>query len=142
MHVIEGIVEVGDRRGRSLGFPTANIHVTGSTDSSGAWAGLVEMGAGDLAVAAVSVGRRQTFYAKGGQRLLEAHLLDAAVDLYGRRLHVHLLKHLRRQEIFPTVDAHAERLRLDVQRTREWALGHYPWLIAETSQNSLAGARA
>lgn len=48
MHVIEGIVEPGDQRGRTLGFPTANIPITASPDTDGVWASLVEIGPGTL----------------------------------------------------------------------------------------------
>lgn len=64
MHVYEGIVEPGDRRGRTLGFPTANISITAPPDTDGVWAGLVETGPDTFAIAAVSIGRRPTFYAQ------------------------------------------------------------------------------
>jgi FAD synthase len=128
--VIEGTVERGDQRGRTLGFPTANIPIAGNPELDGVWAGLVETGTESFAVAAVSIGRRRTFYDGDGERLLEAHLLDTDQDLYGQQLRVHLLEKLRPQATFPSVDALVEQLRADVGRTREWAVRNQPWLIS------------
>ncbi|MEV7136473.1 riboflavin kinase [Arthrobacter sp. NPDC093128] len=142
VYVYEGIVEAGDRRGRTLGFPTANIPITAAADIDGVWAGLVETGPETFAIAAVSVGRRRTFYPHDGQRLLEAHLLDFSLNLYGRRLRVHLFERLRGQEAFSTIEALVEQLHLDVGRTREWACGHYPWLTSPASSDSPVGVQA
>ena len=142
VYVDEGIVEAGDRRGRTLGFPTANIPITADADSDGVWAGLVETGPETFAIAAVSIGRRRRFYPSDGQRLLEAHLLDSSLDLYGRRLRVHLFERLRGQEAFSTIGALVEQLHLDVGRTREWAFVHYPWLVSPVSSDSPAGVQA
>jgi hypothetical protein len=95
-----------------------------------------------FAIAAVSVGRRRTFYPHDGQRLLEAHLLDFSLNLYGRRLRVHLFERLRGQEAFSTIEALVEQLHLDVGRTREWACGHYPWLTSPALSDSPVGVQA
>ena len=141
MYVVEGIVEPGDRRGRTLGFPTANIPIAASPAADGVWAGLVETGSDAFVVAAVSIGMRRTFYPHDGHRLLEAHLLDVNLNLYGRRLRVHLFEHLRCQQAFSTVEALVEQLHSDVGRTREWALRHYPWLVAPAFSESQMGAQ-
>lgn len=130
MHVVEGVVRPGDRRGRTLGFPTANISVE-ATELDGVWAGLVEVSPGLLSTAVVSVGCRRTFYLDQGQRLLEAHLLDLDMDLYGRHLRVHLMRRLRGQKKFGSVEELIEQVHIDARLAREWAVGHYP---------SLAGA--
>ena len=142
MYVIEGFVAHGDRRGRTLGFPTANIPITASPDTEGVWASLVETGPGTFSVAAVSVGRRRTFYPRSGHQLLEARLLDVTLDLYGQRLRVFLFERLRCQESYSTVEALVEQLHLDVGQTREWALRHYPWLVAPALGDSRVGAQA
>ena len=85
---VEGIVEHGDQRGRVLGFPTANVVIDSDVATDGVWAGIAEVD-GASYVAVVSVGRRATFYGCGGIRLLEAHLLDFAGDLYDRRIMVY-----------------------------------------------------
>lgn len=124
--VVEGIVEVGDQRGRTLGYPTANISVThDALRRDGVWAGLVhlldEPGSQPL-VCAVSVGRRPTFYDKFGPRLLEAHLIGFRGDLYGRRVKVELRKHLRPMRAFDGVDGLVRQLSADVVRAEEWAI--------------------
>ncbi|WP_461186707.1 riboflavin kinase [Arthrobacter sp. Z4-13] len=141
MFTVEGIVETGDRRGRALGFPTANIPMT-SEDLDGVWAGTVEVSPGNFAAAVVSVGRRRTFYSDQGKRLLEAHLLDLNMDLYGQHLRVHLMQLLRRQSEFESVQALVEQLHEDVRLARHWALRNCPSLTSSALQEPLTEARA
>ncbi|MFI6934738.1 riboflavin kinase [Streptomyces sp. NPDC050287] len=119
--LIEGPVEHGDRRGRELGFPTANL-VLGDDESvsDGVWAGLVRLPDGATYGAAVSVGRRATFYGRDGIRLLEAHLLDFSGDLYGQWLRVRLEHKIRPQRRFSDVEALVERMHQDIADTRLW----------------------
>jgi FAD synthase len=137
---IDGIVEPGDQRGRTLGFPTANIPLDEEADLDGVWAGLVENDPGDFTVAAVSVGRRRTFYGHTGPRLLEAHLLDVDQNLYGCRLRVHLLVWLRPQKNFRTLEDLVAQLREDVAATRAWATRSYPDYLAPAQGSESAGA--
>ena len=91
--VIEGFVEHGDERGRRLGFPTANLHDVSAVGLDGVYAATFQIDPandGPRYVAAVSVGRRPTYYGRHGVRLLEAHVLDFHGDLYGRRVRVEL----------------------------------------------------
>lgn len=81
MTLVEGIVERGDERGRTLGFPTANIQLFDDQVEDGVWGALIRIDPGTWAVAAVSVGRRRTFYAQDGAKLLEAYLIDFNGDL-------------------------------------------------------------
>ena len=90
MTVVEGIVEHGDARGRTIGFPTANLAICDPGVEDGVWAAQIRVDSDQWAVAAVSVGRRRTFYTGQGPRLLEAHLLDFNGDLYGRTMRVEL----------------------------------------------------
>ncbi|WP_291474505.1 riboflavin kinase [Corynebacterium sp.] len=131
MHIVTGTVEHGDKRGRELGFPTANIAVTGLTpdqevELSGVWAGVAEdRSTGESLTVTVSMGRRPTFYGPEGVFLLEAFVLDFPAghskDLYGRELAVHLCERLRGQLAFDTVEELIECMDNDVARTREWA---------------------
>lgn len=130
MTVIEGVVEHGDARGRTLGFPTANIALTDHEIADGVWAAQVQIGPRTWAVAAVSVGRRRTFYAGEGPRLLEAHLLDFDGDLYGQTLRIELITQLREQQSFSDVHTLTEQLHRDIEATRAWAATHYPWLLS------------
>lgn len=129
MTVVEGIVEHGDARGRTIGFPTANLPLSGSGIEDGVWAAQVRIGADEWAVAAVSIGRRRTFYGGQGPQLLEAHLLDFDGDLYGHTMRVELTAKLRGQQSFSSLHALMEQLHRDVAATRQWATDHCPWLL-------------
>ena len=114
--LIEGRVQRGDQRGRTIGFPTANVPVTRSSiqPPHGVFAGYVHVEAGRWYEAAVSVGRRETFYASG-ELLVEAHLLAFDGDLYGKLVVVELVAHLRGQVKFTGVEELRQQLRRDVR---------------------------
>ncbi|PRY11067.1 riboflavin kinase [Kineococcus rhizosphaerae] len=121
--LVRGVVEHGDARGRALGFPTANLPIVGTGPADGVWAGTVQVDPdqdGPVHVAAVSVGRRPTYYADG-VRLLEAFLLDVTLDLYDHEVLVTLHRHLRPQLAFSGSDELVEQMHRDVAATREWA---------------------
>jgi riboflavin kinase/FMN adenylyltransferase len=112
---MRGEVVEGDRRGRTLGFPTANI----VPDESLVYPGHgVYVARADGACAAVNVGVRPTF-GTGRGVLVEAYLLDRDIDLYGHVLRVEFLRRLRGERRFESVDALVEQMRLDVELTRE-----------------------
>ncbi|MBO3089613.1 riboflavin kinase [Cellulomonas dongxiuzhuiae] len=122
--VVRGVVARGDQRGRLLGFPTANLAVPGLDVPDSVWSGTVRVvreGVSGRYVAAVSIGRRPTYYGRHGVRLLEAHLLDFSGDLYGEVIEVRLLHLLRLQRRFPTSEALQEQLHLDVRGVRAQA---------------------
>lgn len=112
---LRGDVVVGDRRGRQLGFPTANIVPDDALVHPGHG---VYVAHADGACAAVSVGVRPTF-GTGRAVLVEAYLLDREVDLYGELLHIEFLKRLRGERRFATVEQLVAQMREDVARTRE-----------------------
>lgn len=116
---IEGIVVVGDRRGRRLGFPTANLVLADDEvlPPDGVYAGYVERADHTVHLAAISLGRRPTYY-EAGTRLLEAHLLDFDGDLYGERLKVRVVETLRGQLRFSSSDELVAQIRTDVARVR------------------------
>lgn len=122
--IVEGTVEPGDRRGRELGFPTANVHSPHAVRLDGVYAAILQVdpaGGGPSYVSAVSVGHRPTFYGRDGMRLLEAHLLDFAGDLYGTYVRIDLHTRLRVQRKFVDLPSLVDQLRLDVEGTRAWA---------------------
>jgi riboflavin kinase/FMN adenylyltransferase len=112
---LRGEVVVGDRRGRTLGFPTANIVPDETLVCPGHG---VYVARADGVCAAVNVGVRPTF-GTGRAVLVEAYLLDRDVDLYGHVLRVEFLTRLRGERRFDSVDALVEQMRRDVERTRE-----------------------
>jgi riboflavin kinase / FMN adenylyltransferase len=120
-HQVRGPVVHGDHRGGSeLGFPTANVDVPEGIclPATGIYAGRYERPDGSRWEAAISVGRRPTFYADDGALLVEAHLLDFDGDLYGEEARVSFVSHLRDEQAFDTVEALIEQMRLDVATTR------------------------
>ncbi|WP_158891052.1 riboflavin kinase [Amycolatopsis anabasis] len=125
--VVRGVVETGDQRGRVLGFPTANLGLADEAGETGegVWAGWVLRADGQPHPAAVSVGRRPTYYGSAGLRLVEAHLLDFSGDLYGETLVVLLMRRLRSQEAFESSEALIEALTRDVENAKDW-LGSHP----------------
>jgi riboflavin kinase/FMN adenylyltransferase len=114
---LEGTVVAGDRRGRELGFPTANLRsdYLPAMPANGIYAGRVtEAGSGVASghPALISIGTRPTFH-DGAAVLAEVHLLDFDGDLYGVRLGVELLTRLREQQRFPNADALVAQMRRD-----------------------------
>jgi riboflavin kinase/FMN adenylyltransferase len=112
---LRGEVVTGDRRGRRLGFPTANIVPDENLVCPGHG---VYAARADGVCAAVSVGVRPTF-GTGRAVLVEAYLLDREVDLYGRTLRVDFLSRLRGERRFDTSEALIEQMHRDVEQTRE-----------------------
>jgi riboflavin kinase/FMN adenylyltransferase len=115
---LRGMVAHGDKRGRTLGFPTANLVPDPQlvVPDHGIYACRAQVG-GETHVAAVNVGVRPTF--KTGRGLLvEAYLLDFEDDIYGRELRLDFLERLRGERRFDSVDALVEQMGADVHETR------------------------
>jgi len=110
---VEGTVVVGDERGGTLGFPTANLAVEPQmlVPAFGIYAGSA-LGQ----PAAVSIGTNPHY--GGLERKIEAFLLDFEGDLYGQRLVVELWKRLRDERAFETEQALIDQIALDVEATR------------------------
>jgi riboflavin kinase / FMN adenylyltransferase len=120
-HEVRGTVERGDQRGRELGFPTANVAVPERVclPADGVYAGTYIGEDGVEHLAAISLGRRPTFYAEAGMLLLEAYLLDFDGDLYGQRARVRFHRRLRGQERFESIDELIAQMARDVEAVRE-----------------------
>ncbi|HEX4902802.1 MAG TPA: bifunctional riboflavin kinase/FAD synthetase [Acidimicrobiales bacterium] len=120
-HEVRGIVRTGDQRGRQLGFPTANVAVPGSIllPADGIYAGWFRREDGEVLPAAISLGRRPTFYETADASLLEAHVLDFAGDLYDERVAVRFVERLRGEERFDSVDELVQQMQRDCERARE-----------------------
>jgi riboflavin kinase/FMN adenylyltransferase len=124
-HEVRGVVTEGDRRGRELGFPTANVTVSARLclPADGIYAGTfltdpASGGDGVERITAISLGRRPTFYEHADASLLEAHVLDFAGDLYGRSVRVRFHERLRGEQKFESVDALIAQMEQDVAATR------------------------
>jgi riboflavin kinase / FMN adenylyltransferase len=112
---MRGEVVSGDRRGRELGFPTANIVPDEALVCPGH--GVYAARSGD-ACAAVNVGVRPTF-GTGRAVLVEAYLLDRDVDLYGEVLRLDFLRRLRGERRFESAEALVAQMHDDVRHARE-----------------------
>ena len=122
-YTLRGVVARGAARGRLLGFPTANLAAPpdllladGVYAARAAWDR-------ESAPAVVNVGVRPTF--DGATRLVEAHLLDAAPDLYGRRLALAFLGRIRPERRFDSLEALRAQIADDVAMARR-VLGPAP----------------
>ncbi|MFC4018062.1 bifunctional riboflavin kinase/FAD synthetase [Micromonospora sp. GCM10011542] len=122
-HRLEGVVVRGDQRGRELGFPTANLlcHRYAAVPADGVYAArLMRRGQHEPLMAAVSVGTNPTF--SGRERRVEAYALDFSGDLYGERLALDFVAHLRGQIRYDSIEPLIAQMEQDVERTRR-ALG-------------------
>jgi riboflavin kinase/FMN adenylyltransferase len=113
--LLEGPVVEGDGRGRTLGFPTANIvpHDDLVIPGHGVYAAFA-----DGQPAAINVGVRPTFETGRGL-LVEAHLIDFEGDLYGRTLRIAFIARLRGERRFPGVDELIAQMHRDVEAARQ-----------------------
>lgn len=120
-HRIDGEVFGGDRRGRELGFPTANMSIRGlHPPRFGIYAVLVDILTGPHQgrhQGAASIGIRPTF----GENLpnLETFLFDFSGDLYGEHLSVGLVEYLRPEAKFDSIEALVAQMDADCARARE-----------------------
>lgn len=115
---IRGIVQHGDKRGRELGYPTANVPL-GETihPAYGVYACWVQVpGHADWYRAATNIGIRPMFETKTA--LVEAHILDFKGDLYGRELRIRPVKKIRDEMKFGALDALTEQIEKDCAETR------------------------
>ena len=117
MLVIEGIVIGGNRLGRRLGFPTANIALSDDCAiENGVYASKVYVD-GEEYSAMTNVGVRPSV--DGSKRLLEAHLFDFKGLLYGLKLRVELLEKIRDERKFSSVDELREQIAKDFNKIKE-----------------------
>ena len=118
-----GTVIHGDHLGRSLGFPTANIDVSGrALPPSGVYAAQVAL-EGRPHQAVLNLGVRPTVALPAPEPRLEVHLLEYSGDLYGRELEVEFIRLLRPEQKFASVEALQEQIRRDVEAAREALVG-------------------
>ena len=119
---IEGRVRGGERRGRQLGFPTANLHLrdTALRPAFGVYAirfGLEENGDTRWYPGVANLGQRPTFDGQG--ITLESHLFDFDADIYGRHARVAFIEHLRPERKFDGLEAIKAQIALDSEQARQ-----------------------
>jgi riboflavin kinase / FMN adenylyltransferase len=116
---VQGIVSHGMHRGRTIGFPTANLEkVPTVLPIEGVYVADAIVG-GKKVRAAVNLGANPTF--GEGERKFEVHLLDFEGDLYGQTLAVTFLERLRDVRPFASKDELLNQLKIDVEQARNWS---------------------
>ena len=118
------MVARGDKRGRELGFPTANVSVPGDVllPADGIYAGWYERPDGTVHPDGDLAGAAPTFYAEAHASLLEAHLLDFSGDLYDEHAEVRFVAWLRGEVKFASVDELVAQIGRDVDAAASSAL--------------------
>ncbi len=123
LHSIRSTVVGGERRGRELGYPTANLSpdVEGFIPRDGVYAAWATVPAGRFG-AAVSIGNNPTFEGVP-QKQVEAHLLDQHLDLYGQPIELEFVDYVRPMNRFESAAALASQMAVDEQQIRAILLG-------------------
>jgi riboflavin kinase/FMN adenylyltransferase len=112
-----GKVIAGEKVGRKLGFPTANLDIEGIvTPPTGVYVAEAQTGGGSYR-AAVNIGHRPTVHS-APRPCVEAHLLDFSGDLYGQEIKLTFLKKLREEHKFPSIEALRQQISQDVAAAR------------------------
>jgi riboflavin kinase/FMN adenylyltransferase len=121
---VDGEVQHGDKRGATLGYPTANLVPAPGfvVPGHGVYACRVRLPDGSLVPAATNVGVRPQFVTGRGE-LIEAFLIDWSGDLYGQRIRIEFLRRLRGERRFESVEGLIEQMGRDVDQARGLAAG-------------------
>ncbi len=117
---LDGLVTHGDQRGRTIGFPTANLEYAREKvlPAGGIYACWAYLG-GEQYRAAVNVGTNPTFTPDKQTLNIEAYLLDFNRDIYGERMRLEFIARLRDELKYDSVEALVQQIHRDVQQTRE-----------------------
>jgi riboflavin kinase/FMN adenylyltransferase len=108
----------GDQVGRKIGFPTANLDVTGrAIPPNGVYAALARHGEKTFPVA-LNIGTRPTLNANTPQLRVEAHLLGFSGELYGEELEITFVEKIRDELRFPNLDALKSQIARDINRVK------------------------
>ena len=119
---VSGRVEKGFQRGRTIGFPTANLRPrTDLLLPNGVYAITVDLDEKISVPGVANVGMNPTF--GNNRRTIEAHLFDFSADLYGQRLRVNFLEHIREERKFPSVPELVRQIQEDADRARALLTG-------------------
>jgi riboflavin kinase/FMN adenylyltransferase len=117
-YALKGAVRHGDKRGRVLGFPTANLKIDARRQAipeDGGYLAAVKIGRKKLP-AVVNVGTNPTF--GNNERRVEAHILDFSQDIYGRQLEIAFIERLRGERIFSSADELIAAIKADIAYAR------------------------
>ena len=116
-YTIDGVVVAGARRGRELGFPTANLSTENDlVPPTGVYATAIDID-GTRWPSITNIGVRPTFEPAGAVTV-ETHVLGMQADIYGRTVALSFVQRLRDERRFPDVDALKEQIDADIRRAR------------------------
>ena len=120
---LSGTITEGDKRGRTIGFPTANIPVDSNrvVPANGVYVCRAMLN-NHAYNAVTNIGVRPTF--DGQQRTIEAHLLDFTGDIYGETLQLHFLHRLRGEQKFNGISELVTQINRDVETASAWLQQH------------------
>ena len=118
-YALSGVVVEGHKRGKDLGFPTANIAVPArrAVPADGIYVTRAHLG-NRVLESVTNVGDNPTF--NDEERMIETHILDFDEDIYGQTLGVDFLERLRGEVAFTTVDALVDQMNIDLRQTRAY----------------------
>ncbi len=117
---ISGRVEHGEKVGRKLGFPTANIQFKHNiAPLRGVFVVRVRIENGSVREGVASLGVRPTL-AANGKPVLEVHLFDFAQEIYGKHLHVDFMHKLRDEMKFSGLESLTKQIALDIGHAKDW----------------------
>lgn len=115
---LRGVVAHGDKRGRVLGFPTANINGDLPGMEYGVYASETQIEGDDkIWTSVTSYGTRPTF--EGADQRIETHILDFQEDIYGREIEVQLTTFVRPELHFTSADELVATMCSDLEKVRE-----------------------
>lgn len=114
---VDGIVVTGDRRGNTIGFPTANLNFDQGMviPAKGVYSVHVAINR-DTHLGVANVGIKPTFNGAGGKINLEVHLLDFVGDIYGKMITVSFIRRLRSEKRFNSVQELVSQIQLDIEK--------------------------
>lgn len=117
---LDGVVVPGFQRGRTLGFPTANLQLEQELlPARGVYASWIETQQGEILPGVTNIGIRPTF--DHNQNIsVETHIFDFSRDLYDQTLRVHFAKRLRPEQTFSSVDMLQTQIQLDIVAAQEY----------------------
>jgi len=119
--IVEGTVILGDQRGRTIGFPTANLEIWEMRAIPAAGVYICRAAFNGITYNAVTnIGVRPTFEANPVPPRVEAHLLDFKGDIYGESVHLEFLSRLRGEQRFTSVDQLISQIHLDIKAARQF----------------------
>ncbi|SFR01731.1 bifunctional riboflavin kinase/FAD synthetase [Desulfoscipio geothermicus] len=122
--IVEGEVVYGERRGNTLGFPTANLEVESNllVPANGVYSVKVRVGR-EIYWGVTNIGIKPTFHGNAYARTIEVHLLDFCGNLYGRKMRVYFIRRLREEKRFHSVGELVKQIQRDINEARVDAAG-------------------